>query len=135
MARLDAASWWARLQDRYAHVPVDWQGAAEPGATLPAGLFDSVAENLLQNALAKRLREPGLVIAVAFVGCELIVSDSGSAIPNDLANALMNEPVSSDDGLGIGLYQAARHAESLGYRLALAENQAGSVVFRLSPRP
>lgn len=135
VARLDAASWWARLQDRYAHVPLDWQGAAEPEATLPAGLFDSVAENLLQNALAKRLREPGLVIAVAFVGGELIVSDSGSAIPNDLANALMNEPVSSDDGLGIGLYQAARHAESLGYRLALAENRAGSVVFRLSPRP
>jgi sensor histidine kinase regulating citrate/malate metabolism len=123
------------LQDRYAHVPIDWQGGADPGASLPAGLFDSVAENLLQNALAKRLREPGLVIAVAFIGGELSVSDSGSAIQNDLANALMNEPVSSDDGLGIGLYQAAGQAESQGYRLALAENRAGSVVFTLSPQP
>jgi hypothetical protein len=110
------------------------QGSAEPGATLPAGMFDSVAENLLQNALAKRLREPGLTIAVAFVAGELSVSDSGSAISNDLANALMNEPVSSDDGLGIGLYQAARQAESQGYRLSLAENRLGRVTFRLSPQ-
>lgn len=134
VARLDAESWWGRLGERYAHVPVAWQGSAEPGATLPAGMFDSVAENLLQNALAKRLREPGLTIAVAFVAGELSVSDSGSAISNDLANALMNEPVSSDDGLGIGLYQAARQAESQGYRLSLAENRLGRVTFRLSPQ-
>jgi len=133
VAQLDAESWWGRLRERYAHVPVAWQGSAEPGGTLPAGLFDSVAENLLQNALAKRLREPGLIISVAFFAGELSVSDSGSAIANDLATALMNEPVSSDDGLGIGLYQAARQAESQGYQLSLAENRLGRVTFRLSP--
>jgi C4-dicarboxylate-specific signal transduction histidine kinase len=94
-----------------------------------------VAENLLQNALAKRLREPGLSIGVTFVAGALSVSDSGSAIAEGLANALMNEPVASEDGLGIGLYQAARQADSLGYRLALTDNRDGRVVFTLSPRP
>jgi hypothetical protein len=47
----------------------------------------------------------------------------------------MKEPVASEDGLGIGLYQAARQADSQGYRLALAENRSGRVVFTLSPQP
>lgn len=133
-AQLDAATWWQRLQLRYAHVPLAWQGTAEPASVVPESLFDSVAENLLQNALAKRLREPGLVIGVTFVAGELTVSDTGSAIPSRLADALMVEPVSSEDGLGIGLYQAARLAESQGYRLRLTENRTGRVVFTLSPR-
>lgn len=133
--RLDAAIWWQRLQDRYAHVAIDWLGAVEPAAVLPGGLFDSVAENLLQNALAKRLREPGVNIGVAFVAGELCVSDSGSAIPEEVVQGLMKEPVASEDGLGIGLYQAARQADSLGYRLSLAENRAGRVAFTLSPQP
>jgi len=132
--RLDAELWWQRLQDRYAHVAVDWRGGAEPAPTVPGSLYDSVAENLLQNALAKRQREPGLSIWVAFVAGELAVADSGSAIPQEVARSLMNEPVASEDGLGIGLYQAARQADSLGYRLALTENRAGQVAFTLSPR-
>ena len=133
-AQLDAVIWWGRLQDRYAHVPIDWQGAAEKGGMVPSGLFDSVAENLLQNVLAKRLRESGLVIGVAFVEGVLTVADDGTAIPSALTDALLSEPVSSDDGLGIGLYHAARQADSLGYRLALAENRPGRVAFTLSPR-
>jgi hypothetical protein len=135
VTQLDAVLWWRHLQDRFAHVTVDWQGAPEPTASVPGGLYDSVAENLLQNALAKRLREPGLSIGVAFAGGELCVSDSGSAIPEGLANALMNEPVASEDGLGIGLYQAASQADGLGYRLALTDNRDGRVAFTLSPRP
>jgi hypothetical protein len=62
-------------------------------------LFDSVADNLLQNALAKRA-----------AGADI-------CIPG---------------GLGIGLYQAARHAEKNGYVLALTENRDGSVCFALA---
>jgi hypothetical protein len=40
-------------------------------------------------------------------------------------------PVSSESGYGIGLYQAARHAQVAGYCLELAENRAGRVCFRL----
>jgi len=127
--------WWARLKDRYAHAPVDWRETGGAGCMVPLGLFDSVAENLLQNAMAKRQREPGLKIDVAFVEGSLSVSDDGSAIEPARARALLNEPVSSEDGLGIGLYHAARQAEGMSYRLSLAENRPGRVAFTLSPCP
>lgn len=131
---VSADVWWARLKDRYAHVPIDWQEGAGDGCLLPVGLFDSVAENLLQNALAKRQREPGLKLGVAFVDGCLTVSDDGTAIPPVRAKVLLNEPVDSEDGLGIGLYQAARQAEGVGYCLSLSENRPGGVAFTLSPR-
>ena len=130
---LDAVEWWRRLQDRYAHARIDWQGGAPAGQRIPKALFDSVAENLLQNALAKRQREPGLCIAVTFDAAGLCVADNGSAVTPDLLPLLLREPVASEDGLGIGLYHAARQAAELGYRLVLAENRPGRVAFSLSP--
>jgi hypothetical protein len=49
-------------------------------------------------------------------------------------------PVASDFGLGVGLYQAARQAARVGYRLELSDNQPGRVSFCLqamesSPNP
>lgn len=128
-----AELWWRRLQDRYAHAGIAWQGGAGQAQMLPGALFDSVAENLLQNALAKRQREPGLAISVAFDGATLTVADDGSAIVPSLAKGLLREPVASDDGLGIGLYHAARQADALGYRLAVAESRPGRVAFALAP--
>lgn len=128
-----AELWWQRLQDRYAHAGIAWVGGQGSGQMLPGALFDSVAENLLQNALAKRQREPGLSISVAFDGVTLSVTDDGSAIAPALADGLLREPVLSNDGLGIGLYHAARQADALGYRLALAESRPGRVAFALAP--
>jgi C4-dicarboxylate-specific signal transduction histidine kinase len=88
----------------------------------------------LQNALAKRLRQPGLAISVQFADGSLTVSDDGQAIAPSLASALLNEPVNSEDGLGIGLYHAARQADGVGYSLVLAENRPGRVAFALSLR-
>jgi len=125
--------WWARLKDRYAHAPVDWRDSGGAGRMVPLGLFDSVAENLLQNAMAKRQREPGLHIGVVFIDGSLTVGDDGTAIEPLRAKVLLNEPVNSEDGLGIGLYHAARQAEAMGYRLSLTENRPGRVAFTLSP--
>ncbi len=130
----DASAWWRRFKARNAHFQVDWQGEAAAGLSLPAPLFDSVAENLLQNALAKRLRQPGLAISVLFADGSLTVSDDGQAIAPSLATALLNEPVTSEDGLGVGLYHAARQADGVGYSLILAENRPGRVAFTLSLR-
>ena len=63
---------------------------------------------------------------------ELCVCDSGAAIAPDVASALFRAPVRSESGLGIGLYQAARRAESSGYALSLAENRDGEVCFTLT---
>ncbi len=65
-------------------------------------------------------------------GPELRVCDSGGAVPAEIEKSLLRAPVSSAGGLGIGLYQAARHAETSGYRLALASNRDGEVCFALS---
>jgi len=132
----DASIWWLRLQDRYAHAGIEWHGGPPAGVALPRALFDSVAENLLQNALAKRQRESGLSIDVSFGEDGLSVSDNGSAISSDIAAGLLREPVASNDGLGIGLYHAAKQADASGCRLVLEENSPGRVSFRLGmPMP
>lgn len=128
------AAWWSALQERYAHARLAWRGEASPGLQVPKALFDSVAENLVQNALAKRQRSPGLGIVVEFVADGLRVEDDGKAIRPSLAGVLLREPVASEDGLGIGLYHAARQAEGLGYRLELAANRDGCVAFQLAAR-
>ena len=102
---------------------------------MPGSLFDSVAENLLQNALAKRQRQPGLKIVVTFADATLRVADDGTPLVQNLADRVLQEPVNSEDGLGIGLYHAAQQAAAAGYCLELAENTAGRVAFQLSVRP
>jgi signal transduction histidine kinase len=105
------------------------------GVRVPRSLFDSVADNLISNALAKRGDDEAMRVRVALECGERIalrVCDSGAAVPADIAARLLRAPVSSRRGLGIGLYQAARHAEASGYRLALESNREGEVCFVLS---
>lgn len=106
----------------------------EPEMQVPKALFDGVAENLLQNAIAKRSGGRTVRIQVTMVGGaapELRVCDSGAAVTPEVVSALFHAPVNSSAGLGIGLYQAARHAETSGYALTLVENHDGAVCFAL----
>lgn len=131
--------WWKELQQRYsggdtvAFTASDLDGRR----AVPKDLFDSVAENFIQNALQKRRQQPGLNISV-HLACgetaQLTVCDDGTAIPQEKAARLLSAPVRSDWGLGIGLYQAARQAEQLGYRLTISENREGRVCFALEGR-
>ncbi|MEZ5614765.1 MAG: hypothetical protein R3E35_06065 [Rhodocyclaceae bacterium] len=130
-----AGPWWAGLQARYAQAGVRFEaGPIDPGLRLPVTLFNSAAENLLENALAKKREAPAVRIRVAFAAGArpaLTVCDDGQAIPAELAENLFHAPVASGAGLGIGLYQAARHAEFYGYELKVASNEAGRVCFEL----
>lgn len=130
---VNADQWWSALQARYAHAKLDWVAGSSSELLIPEALFDRVAENLLQNALAKRQRTAGLGISVSFRDGVLKVADDGEAIPAGMAGSLLREPVGSEDGLGIGLYHAARQAEGLGYCLRLVENRTGCVAFELAP--
>jgi signal transduction histidine kinase len=110
-------------------------GEIDPSLTLPPELFDSVLDNLLQNALRKRQMEGYVSVAVSFKGTtpiSLTVCDDGNAAPDAVAKQLLSAPVPSESGLGIGLYQANRQAKELGYYLELASNRHGEVCFRLS---
>ena len=107
-------------------------------AEVPITLFDSIAENLLQNALSKRQREDGVEILAKFTVDRnrplFSVCDTGEAIAPAIAESLFQSPVHSAFGMGIGLYHAARQAEDSGYTLKLEENRAGAVTFTLTTR-
>src|SRR5688572_24604307 len=52
---VSAATWWQGLQRQYHGEGVEFQAPPPPAqARLPRSLFDSVADNLLRNAIAKR---------------------------------------------------------------------------------
>lgn len=131
----DAATWWEGLKQRYTRGEITFSGGAEtPAANLPGELFDSVAENLLQNAIAKAQHQADMHIDVTFesaAGGRLTIRDSGEAVPQAVATRLFSVPVPSRNGLGIGLYQAAKQAEQAGYSLKLVSNVAGNVCFEL----
>ena len=129
---VNAIPWWEAISRQYQSEGVEFVPAkVAPDARLPGSLFDSVADNLIRNALAKRAAEPGTVVRVSLDGASLRVCDSGSAVPESIAEGLLRAPVSSSGGLGIGLYQAARQAEASGYRLVLETNRDGEVCFAL----
>ncbi|MEW6120725.1 MAG: sensor histidine kinase [Pseudomonadota bacterium] len=133
--RVAARDWWAALRTRYEHEDVRFFAEDEPDDTpLPQDLFDSVADNLLANALRKRQSEPAVAVEVRLKLRplpSLAVTDSGAPAPEHVARNLFLSPVASDFGLGVGLYQAARQAARVGYRLEMPGNRRGGVVFRL----
>lgn len=135
---LSAAIWWGQLSERV--VFSSWISLSSSGVkgNIPAEVFSSVVENLIRNSSDKRLHEPALKMRIELMGSdsgvELLASDNGSPIPDEIANGLLTAPTTPKNGFGIGLYQAAQYAEVAGYRLTLAENRAGSVCFRLAPR-
>lgn len=141
-ASLPLATWWEGLRLRHQHANLEWlveEGRTAPALEaqmekgIPAALFDCVADNLIDNACNKRLREPGIRISVTLCATpfSLGVEDSGSAIPGGIARQLLNTIVPSEDGLGVGMYQSARWAAQSGFRLTLGENKAGKVRFEL----
>ena len=131
---LPLAMWWQIQQQRYATSPVIFlAGDLDPDALLPAALFDSVTDNLLQNALQKAQADGSVQVRVAINtdASVLRICDTGSALDPSLLGDLLRAPVPSENGLGVGLYHAARQAESCGYELRLASNVPGQVCFEL----
>ena len=127
-----AAPWWEALARQYQGEAVEFAPAVlAPGARVPRALFDSVADNLIRNALAKRRAEPQIRVRVSMGEEGFRVSDGGSPVPPQILAGLLRGPVASTSGLGIGLYQAARQAEASGYCLVLEKNEPGNVCFAL----
>ena len=131
--------WWSALTRQYQGQMVDFSATGLDGdSRVPKALFEGVADNLLQNAISKRSGGAPIRIQVTVKGGaapELRVCDSGTAAPPEVASSLFRTPVRSSAGLGIGLYQAARHAEASGYALSLADNRDGEVCFVLARAP
>ncbi|MBI2994663.1 MAG: HAMP domain-containing histidine kinase [Gammaproteobacteria bacterium] len=130
--------WWRDLQNRSGRGTTRFQSDIAGDPTVPADLFDSVVENLLENVKDKAQIEPGLAVTVALYSdgslIQLSICDNGTHLAEEKARLLFHEPLPSDSGLGVGLYQVARLAESLGFALFLSANVDGRVCFELSNR-
>lgn len=135
-AQCQLSVWWKTFKSRNKGHNIQFDARVENDLHIPPDLFDSVSENLLENARFKRNAEPQMTIGVTLVSDEchtrLRISDNGSAIESELAKNLFKAPVASRSGLGVGLYQAANHAQQHGYTLSLATNEEGHVCFELS---
>lgn len=147
-AQVDLAQWWESVQQRHASNGIIFSDNFVQGTGLSkdvkvsAALFDTMLENCLDNAVRKRLREPFIKISVQLNiaaatpdAVSLQVQDSGSAMNAVIAQSLFHAPFSNtrSGGYGIGLYQVARQAAQAGYRLTLAKNEVGCVLFLLAP--
>ena len=134
--QVDAAIWWEGLIQRYNGRDIGFHadGPAE-GIKLPAELFDSVTDNLVENALNKPADGKAPQVRVTFSparGGTLAVCDDGAAVGKTVAARLFEAPVPSQTGLGVGLYHAAKQAGRHGYRISLEFNEPGRVCFVLA---
>ena len=132
--RIPIAQWWEQIGQRFGDGEVQLVAAIDNADTLvPAECFDSIVDNLIDNARHKIAAGAARTLSVE-VGADAgtawcQVSDDGAAIAPELAARLLQQPVSSATGLGIGLYQAARQARLAGCELVLCENRDGRVSF------
>ncbi len=129
--------WWADIKKRNSHnKKIVLQQEIHTDPTIPVDLFDSVVDNLLENIQAKQMNEPEIDITITLVCNENMISvtvcDSGNMIPENISRELLSSVIRSDNGLGIGLYQASKHAGKFGYDLKLVNNQHGRVCFELT---
>ncbi len=133
-------TWWKdfkQLNSHYASSQHQIQFEAPetmPKADIDPDVLDSIVDNLIQNALEKARLEVNTQIQVTLMPSEkfcIEVSDTGSAMPANVADKLFKTHVSSKNGLGVGLYHAAQQAKQAGYELSLIENRDGEVRFRL----
>lgn len=130
-----AAVWWKALRNRYDGRSVEFIGNLISAQPVPSAVFENVAENLLDNARRKRLTQANINITVRFSAGDsvtLTVCDDGEPVPEKIVAKLFQNTVSSETGLGIGLYQAYRWAEQHGYALCLKSNERGAVCFELA---
>lgn len=129
------SDWWQTFRQANSHHPIEFSAPEEiPVLEINADVIDSVVDNVLQNALLKTANEPDIKILVNLLPASyfcLDITDTGSAIPSDIAGRLFKSHITSSNGFGIGLYHAAQQATLAGYTLTLLENEDGKVRFRL----
>jgi signal transduction histidine kinase len=135
-ATCSLTQWWQELQLRYAGREIIFTGNTESELDIPQDTFNTVIENLLENARTKRINEPEIAISACLNtngdDISIVVCDTGHAILKSIATSLFKEIITSNDGFGIGLYHSYQQARRSGYELALADNVDGRVCFSMS---
>ena len=130
---VDCDHWMMKLEVEHQSNPrIKVHRDIENNIPVPVDLFDSVIDNLINNALSKpsakyidvRLLSSSEIIVLS-------VCDDGVAVEEKIEDNLFKQPVSSGTGMGIGLYQATIMAHTFGFELELSQNEPGKVCFNL----
>ena len=128
-------TWWTELQSRYHGRDIHFQGKTDSNLSIDTDVFDTVLENLLENARNKRRINPQteIITTIDVVNQQPLirVCDNGEPVVSSKLDNLFKQILPSKDGYGIGLYQCAQLAERNGYKLELANNEPGNVCFKL----
>jgi len=134
--KIHISDWWRECKNHYRPLEISFEEDIQYNHLIPFDLFDSVVENLVDNAINKRKIQPEVKIKAALRTdadqITLEIADTGHAISPKISASLFNEPVHSDSGLGIGLFQAAKQAQAMGYELILSRNSENDVRFVLT---
>ena len=129
----DANGWMDRLEQQHnSDTQINFHREVSNNSPLPVDLFDSVVENLINNATRKPTT--GTVDVRLLFNSEIIllsVCDDGSPVESSIEANLFNQPVSSGSGMGIGLYQSTIMARAFNFELELSQNETGKVCFNL----
>ena len=129
----DCDRWMDKLEEQHrSNSKIVFHRDIEHNVSVPVDLFDSVVENLINNAIRKssvkhvdiRLLSHASIIMLS-------VCDDGSVVEESIEENLFKQPVSSGTGMGIGLYQASIMARAFHFELELSENEPGKVCFVL----
>jgi signal transduction histidine kinase len=130
---VDCHKWIKRIGKQHnANERMHFHSDIDNNVTLPIDLFDSVAENLINNALKKTSAKRIDVRLISNSDVIILsVCDDGDAITPEIEKNLFAQPVSSGSGMGIGLYQSAIMALAFNYELELSQNERGRVCFNL----
>jgi len=130
---VDCRNWMERIEKQHgSNTRMSFDSDIENNLALPVDLFDSVTENLINNALRKpSAKHVELRLLSSNETIVLSVCDDGDAINADIENSLFVKPVSSGSGMGIGLYQSAIMAQAFNFELELSQNETGRVCFNL----
>jgi len=130
------STWWTELQSRYHGRDIQFVGETDKNISIDTDVFDTVLENLLENARNKRHTKPDteIITSIKFKNNSPIVCvcDDGEPVSDSKVENLFKQILPSNDGYGIGLYQSAQLADRNGYKLELISNEAGKVCFRIS---
>lgn len=130
------SEWWEELESRYHGRNIAFNNNISNDTKIDTDVFDTIIENLLENARGKRRINPDIDVTASLHSTDkdfyIEVLDSGDAMPEFVATKLFKQILPSDSGYGIGLYQSAQLALRHGYKIELTNNQNGSVVFLIT---
>ena len=132
-------AWWDAIKRGYVHPAITFtESITNPAyGPLPRDLFETAADNLINNAIEKRKLDPTVAVTVSLICGDTVsfrISDTGKPVSRDVVRGLFQGPVASETGYGIGLFQLYRQADASGFTLRLIANEPGNVCFELATK-